>query len=189
SDSVAVAIVGQYPKMTPAIQEKARDVLVSRASWSGATLTAVVKGTVPAKDFSVEQVRRILLHKDPRLNQRVEKVWGQDRPPSSAEKQGRVMAVSQILGKGAGDVSRGKPLAVKLCLNCHQLFGAGEKIGPDLTAVDRKNLEVLLPNVIDPSAVIREGYQQYVVTTMDGRLLSGLLAENTPEKITVLDAK
>jgi putative heme-binding domain-containing protein len=55
--------------------------------------------------------------------------------------------------------------------------------------VDRKNLDVLLVNIIDPSAVIREGYQQYLVTTVDGRVLSGLLAENSPEKITVLDAK
>jgi putative heme-binding domain-containing protein len=99
------------------------------------------------------------------------------------------MAVSQILAQGKGDAARGKPLAAKHCLNCHQLFGEGEKIGPDLSAVDRKNLETFLPNVIDPSAVIREGYQQYVVHTADGRILSGLLAENTPDKVTVLDAK
>ena len=57
----------------------------------------------------VEQggVRRVLLHKDTKLNQRVEKIWGQVRPASSREKQGRIMAVSQILGKGAGDPVRG----------------------------------------------------------------------------------
>jgi putative heme-binding domain-containing protein len=43
--------------------------------------------------------------------------------------------------------------------------------------------------VIDPSAVIREGYQQYNVATGDGRVLSGLLAENSGGKVTVLDAK
>jgi putative heme-binding domain-containing protein len=48
---------------------------------------------------------------------------------------------------------------------------------------------VLLPNIIDPSAVIREGYQQYNVTSADGRILAGLLAENTPEKVTMLDAR
>jgi putative heme-binding domain-containing protein len=48
---------------------------------------------------------------------------------------------------------------------------------------------VLLPNIIDPSAVIREGYQQYIVAAVDGRILTGLLAENSAEKITVLDAK
>jgi putative heme-binding domain-containing protein len=186
---VATAIVERYPKMTPALREQARDVLVSRSSWSANVLTAVAAGSLPAKDFSPEQVRRIFLHKDAKINDRAEKVWGQVRASTSREKRGRIVAVSQILAKGPGDAGRGKPLVVKHCLNCHQLFDEGGKIGPDLTPLDRKNLDVLLPNVIDPSAVIREGYQQYNVVTADGRVLSGLLAENTPEKVTVLDAK
>jgi len=187
--AVAAAVLEQYPQMTPILRDKARDVLVSRSSWSAAALAAVEKGTIAAKDFSLDQVRRIVLHKDAKLNERVEKLWGQVRPATSREKKGRIMAVSQVLSKEPGDPARGKPLVVKNCLNCHQLFGEGAKIGPDLTAVDRKNLEVLLPNIIDPSAVIREGYQQFIANTVDGRVLSGLLAENTPEKTTVLDAK
>jgi putative heme-binding domain-containing protein len=72
---------------------------------------------------------------------------------------------------------------------CHQLFGEGQRVGPDLTAADRKNLDVLLQNVIDPSAVIREGYQQYVVTLQDGRVLSGIIAESSPTTVTLVDAK
>lgn len=186
---VAAAVLSQYPTMTSALQDKARDLLVSRPLWSAQALTAVEKGAIPAKDFAIEQVRRVLLHKVPKLNERAEKLWGQIHPATSREKKGRIMAVSQILAKDKGDPSRGKPLVVKNCLNCHPFFGEGAKIGPDLTAVDRKNLDVLLPNIIDPSGIIREGYQQYIVTTVDGRVLSGLLAENTSEKVTVLDAK
>jgi putative heme-binding domain-containing protein len=186
---VGTAILEHYAKMPPDLKDKSRDALVSRSSWSALVLAAVAEGKVQPKDFRLDQVRRILLHGDDKLKERVEKFWGQVRPANSREKQGRIMAVSQILGKGPGDASRGKPLVTKLCLNCHQLFNEGAKIGPDLTSVDRKNLEVLLPNLIDPSAVIREGYQQYNVTTADGRLLAGLLAEDTPEKVTVLDAK
>jgi putative heme-binding domain-containing protein len=189
SSDVAATIIARYPTMTPALRDKARDVLVSRASWVATTLAAVSAGRVPAKEFSTEQLRRVFLHKDPRLNERAEKLWGQVRTATSREKQGRIMAVSQILAQGPGDAARGKPLVAKHCLNCHQLFGEGAKIGPDLSAVDRGNLEVLLPNVIDPSAVIREGYQQYIINTTDGRVLSGLLAENTAKKVTVLDAK
>jgi putative heme-binding domain-containing protein len=187
--AVASSIVERYPKMTPALRDKARDILVSRSSWASVVLGAVAAGGIPSTDFSPEQVRWIFLHKDAKLTARAEKVWGQVRTSTSREKRGRIMAVSQILAKGPGDAARGKPLVVKHCLNCHQLFGEGAKIGPDLTAVDRKNLDVLLPNVIDPSAVIREGFQQYVVVTADGRVLPGLLAENAGDKVTVLDAK
>ena len=186
---VATAIIGEYPAMPPALRDKARDVLVSRPAWTATMLAAVEKTAIPAQDFSLAQVRRVVLHDNPGLTARAEKLWGQVRPATSREKQGRIMAVSQILTKGKGDPDRGRPLVTKHCRNCHQLFGEGEKIGPDLSAVDRKNLDVLLQNIIDPSAVIREGYQQYVVATVDGRVLSGLLAENSGEKVTVLDAK
>jgi putative heme-binding domain-containing protein len=186
---VAATVLARYPRMAPELKDKARDALVSRPSWCAAALGAVEKGTVPAKDFSLDQVRRVVLHKDPALTARAEKLWGQVRPATSREKQGRIMAVSQVLAKGPGDLARGKALVTKNCLNCHQLFNEGAKIGPDLTSVDRKNLDVLLTNVIDPSAIIREGYEQFVVATEDGRVLSGLLAENSPDHITVLDAK
>src|SRR5581483_10323415 len=102
---VGVAVLTQYPHLPPALQDKARDVLVSRASWSAALLAAVEKGSVPATDFSLEQVRRVLLHQDAKLTARVEKLWGQVRPATSREKQGRILAVSQILAKGAGDAA------------------------------------------------------------------------------------
>jgi putative heme-binding domain-containing protein len=47
----------------------------------------------------------------------------------------------------------------------------------------------MLPNVVDPGGIIREGFQQYVVATVDGRVLTGILAENSGGKVTVLDAK
>ncbi|MDR3636454.1 MAG: c-type cytochrome [Isosphaeraceae bacterium] len=189
SAEVATALLTHYPKMPPALQDKTRDVLVSRPAWSQLVVGAAEKGTLAAKDFSVEQVRRILLHKDTSLGARAEKLWGQVRPATNREMQGRIQAVSIILGKGKGETAAGKPLVVKHCLSCHTLFGEGAQIGPELTAVDRKNLDVLIQNVVDPSGVIREGFQQYLVATKDGRVLSGLLAENNADKLVVLDAK
>ena len=179
SAEVAAALIAQYPKLPPPLEDKVRDVLVSRPAWSGALLAAVETSAIPARDFSPDQIRRLVLHQDPQLTGRAEKLWGQIRPATSFEKRGRINAIAGLLAKGAGDAARGKSLVVKNCLNCHQLFGEGEKFGPDLTAVDRKNLDVLLQNVVDPSSIIREGYQQYVVATVDGRLLSGLLVENS----------
>ena len=186
---VAATVLARYPRMPAALQDQARDVLVSRPTWSLALLDAIGTGAVATKDFGLDQVRRLVLHQDPKLTARVETLWGQVRPATSRETRGRILAVSQIVGKGTGDPARGQALVAKHCLACHQLFGEGEKIGPDLTAADRKNLDVLLPNILDPDAVIREGYQQYLVTTVDGRVLSGLLAENSAGKVTVLDAK
>lgn len=188
SAEVGSVIVAQYPHMPQALRDKARDVLVSRPAWSAAAVAAVERGALPAKDFTIDQLRRLVLHKDVDTIERAARLWGAVRPATSREKQGRILAVSQILAKGPADPTRGRPLVAKHCLTCHQLFGEGAKIGPDLTGADRKNLEVLLPNIIDPSAVIREGFQQFVVTTSDGRVLAGLV-ESGADRVTVVDAK
>ena len=189
SPEVAGSLIEPYPKMPPPLQDKVRDVLVSRPEWSRAMLAAVEKTALPAKDFTPDQIRRIVLHQDSQLTARAEKLWGQIRPATSVEKRGRINAIAGLLAKGKGDAVQGKSLVTRNCLSCHHLFGEGEKIGSDLTGVDRKNLDVLLQNVVDPSAIIREGYQQYVVATTDGRVLSGLLVENSGGKVTILDAK
>ena len=189
SPEVADTIVAHYPKMPAALRAPSRDVLVSRSGWSAMALSAVEKGTISPADFPLDQVRRILLHADPSHVSRVEKLWGRVRQATTREAEGRIAAVAGVLAKGQGDASRGRPIAARTCLTCHQLSGDGQKIGPDLTTVDRKNLDVLIRNVVDPSGVIREGYQQYVVASADGRVLSGLLAENSGGKVTVLDSR
>ena len=75
------------------------------------------------------------------------------------------------------------------CGICHQLNGEGNKIGPDLTTANRQDLAALLGNIVDPSAVIRREYMNYVVATNSGRVYSGLMAEQDGASITILDAK
>ena len=104
---------------------------------------------------------------------------------TSREKQGRIMAVSQILRKGTGDAARGKPLAVKFCLNCHQLFGEGAKIGPDLTTFKRDDVGNMLVNIVNPSAEIREGFETYQVITADGRVLTGFLVDRDNQVVVL----
>jgi len=187
--AIGQAILEQYASMPAPLQDKARDVLVGRPAWASALLAKVAEKAIPAESFHLEQVRRLLLHHNAPLTAQAERLWGRITPATTREKQGRIKAVAQILARGKGNLGSGQILARRNCLNCHQLFGEGEKIAPDLTAVDRKNLDVFLNNVIDPSSVIREGYQQYHLATKDGRVLSGLLVENNTERLTLLDAK
>ncbi len=62
-------------------------------------------------------------------------------------------------------------------------------VGPDLTTANRKDREALLANLVDPGAVIRREYLNYVVQTDSGQILTGLLAEQDAGGITILDAK
>src|SRR5207245_2493737 len=89
----------------------------------------------------------------------------------------------------AGDWTRGRELFTKHCASCHRLNADGNLIGPDLTHANRKDRDYLLVSIVDPSAQIRKEYVSYNVQTADGRLLTGLLVEQTPGSITLLGAK
>ena len=106
-----------------------------------------------------------------------------------AEKRARIHGISVSMNLASGDAERGKPLFAKHCGICHTLFGEGNKVGPDLTGAERKNRDFLLTSIVDPNAVIRKEFFNYVVQTKDGRVLTGLIVESTPTLVTILDAK
>ena len=71
------------------------------------------------------------------------------------------------------------------CASCHTLFDKGGRIGPDLTPYDRSDLDAMLLAIVRPNAEIREGYEHNLLTTKDGRILSGFKVEENP-KILIL---
>ena len=188
-ESIGQRLLERWQDSPGSRREKVVDALVSRRAWTHQLLAAVATGRVDPKIVSVDQVRHILLHKDPDIARDVAARWGSVRGTTPREKQGRINAISIMLSKGPGHPKEGHGLFTKHCAICHRLYGEGNQVGPDLTAADRKNLSVLLPNVVDPSAVIRPEFRAYNVVLHDGRILAGLLADSNAETITVLDAK
>jgi putative heme-binding domain-containing protein len=62
---------------------------------------------------------------------------------------------------------------------------AQRQTGPDLTANGRASFEQLLSNVFDPSLVIGPGYQSTLVVTKEGRSLTGLVSEDSPQRLAL----
>jgi putative heme-binding domain-containing protein len=61
----------------------------------------------------------------------------------------------------------------------------GRRPRPDLTGSQRANLDYLLENVLDPSAVVPREFRVTNVRVTDGRLVSGVVTRDTPEGLTV----
>jgi putative membrane-bound dehydrogenase-like protein len=82
----------------------------------------------------------------------------------------------------SGDPSRGREIFGSnraQCSTCHRVRGRGADVGPDLTEVATKlDREALLDAILNPSAGIAHGYDGWMLTTADGRRLTGfVLAE------------
>jgi putative heme-binding domain-containing protein len=87
-----------------------------------------------------------------------------------------------------GSAKHGKQVFVKNCSVCHKLRGQGADIAPDLTNRPRHNPIYLLANLSHPSAVIPNEYQVHVVVTDTGKVVTGLMVNENPKAITILDA-
>ena len=67
------------------------------------------------------------------------------------------------------------------------MFGKGGKVGPDLTSYQRSDLDTMLLSIAAPSAEIREGYENTVVTAKDGAIHTGFLADQDQNVLVLRD--
>jgi putative heme-binding domain-containing protein len=75
------------------------------------------------------------------------------------------------------------------CMACHKMNGVGLEIGPDLTKIDPKQMKPIeiLRDIIEPSFRINEKYQSYVIEMKNGKVFTGLIVEETPEMVKLLE--
>ncbi|MCH8923240.1 MAG: c-type cytochrome, partial [Planctomycetes bacterium] len=188
-ERIATVLVEKLSAMEPALVAKTCDVLLARKAWAFELLERVDRGEFAAEDISLDQLRIVALHKDDALDALVKKHWGTIHSGTPEERLAEMRRINNDLRAGQGNPVAGKALFAKHCGTCHRLFGEGNEIGPELTHANRKNTAELLATMVDPSAVIRREYSSFLVQTTDGRVLSGLLVEQTPGSVTLLDAK
>ncbi len=121
------------------------------------------------------------------MTSRLSKVWGEIRLPDEKRKalmaQFKKMLTPKFLKRA--NLSNGRMLFQKTCMQCHMLHGEGGKIGPDLTGSNRANLDYILENVLDPSALVGKDYQLNKIELSNGRTLAGLIVEKSAARMTV----
>lgn len=194
-DDLAPPLLAAYPGLTAGARAQVRTALASRANWAAQLVRAVEEGTFDAKELSPDLLRQMIRHSDASLTAAIEKRWGKLQAQSSAEKTSTVNQLKLVLNPSGttlrfkGDAAEGKKLFTTLCATCHKLFGEGNTIGPELTGSDRRNVDWLLGQMVDPSAFIRPEYVNHNVEMKDGRSLSGLLVEQSDSALTLLDAR
>jgi putative membrane-bound dehydrogenase-like protein len=187
--AVAVRVLAVYPRLSPELRARARALLASRPGSARLLIDAVGAGKVDPREIPLDQLQQMAAYRDPLLRARIEKRWGRVGPATAGEKLARVNSILHILNQGQGDLANGRLLFQKHCAICHTLFGEGAKVGPDLTAAERKNRAYLVAQVVDPSAYVRPEYVAYNVETRDGRQLTGLVVESSAGAVTLLDAR
>jgi putative heme-binding domain-containing protein len=89
-----------------------------------------------------------------------------------------------------GDPIRGKTLFFgdqARCSQCHAISGQGGKVGPDLSAIDKKDRAAIYRAIAAPSAEIAPAYRSYTIATQDGQIVVGIVRAHGSDSIIVTD--
>ncbi|MBV9126090.1 MAG: c-type cytochrome [Planctomycetes bacterium] len=187
NESTPQLILKHYASFSDAEKSEAIQTLASRPASARALLEAVAHGQVPRSDLSAFTVRQLLALHDPALQDKLEKVWGKIQP-ASHEKAALTARYKALLTPNylkKADLSHGRLIFSQTCASCHRLFDAGGNVGPELTGSQRANLDYILDNVLDPSALVPQDYQVTILETTDGRVLTGIIKQETDKILTV----
>jgi len=180
-------ILAGYSSLTADERRDALATLASRPAYADALLDAVARGQVSATDISADLIRHLRNLNSDALHRRINEVWGVVR--DTAEDKARLIADYQKLltarPSQAPDRSLGRAVFAKTCQQCHTLFDVGGNVGPELTGSNRANLDYLLSNVIDPSAVMVREYMPTIIETTDGRIITGIVRNRDTASISV----
>ncbi len=187
--SVAPALIAAYSDFTPDQKRIALGTLCSRSGSGIALLKAIEGKEIGGTDLTADLVRQLQFLKNQDVDSLLQNVWGTARE-SAADKLAMIADYKQLIESTRTthpqpDVELGRAVFAKTCMKCHVLFGVGHKVGPDLTGSNRSNLDYLLSNIVDPSAVLAKEYQATIILTADGRLVNGLVKAEDGRSVTI----
>jgi len=183
-------VLKTYPTLSDTEKEDAVQTLAARSAWALKLLDAVEAGSVPRRDVSVFVARQMQGLKDKRVADRLTAVWGQLQP-ASAQRTTLTKKYKELLSDAAvakADAGTGRQVYAKNCAACHKLYDEGGDVGPALTGSQLSNLDYLLENVLDPSAVVPNDYRVVVIDMLDGRRINGIVRAETDKAVTVRTA-
>jgi putative heme-binding domain-containing protein len=104
---------------------------------------------------------------------------------STNSDRSKVVAGYRDIVSLTGDVARGKTLFQENCARCHEPRRQAGRVGPDLSGINNKTKEELITSILNPSYAIEPRFVNYVITTTDGRMYDGIIANETTWSISL----
>ena len=182
---IGTAMADAYADLPATLRPVAQGVLSSRTAWIPPLLGLLERGALTEGELTAEADLRMGASTDAELKRRF-LAW-KSRRINRLNEASRQAAerIRRELAQGPGSPYRGELIFTERCAGCHQLFHKGGHIGPNLTTYQRDDLSTLLPSILQPSLEIREGFRNYLLTTTDGRVLSGLVIDQTAQRVVL----
>lgn len=123
--------------------------------------------------------------------------------PENLRKAGNIKQMDKLLTpeemktlvakvQNQGNPARGEAIYRRqqlLCISCHAIGETGGILGPNLVSIGASApVDYLIESMLEPSKKIKEGYHMTMVTTKDGQVFAGAIAQDSDTELVIRDA-
>jgi putative heme-binding domain-containing protein len=158
--------------------------LVQSPARAGLLLAALEERVIAPLEIDAAQRDALLRSADASLRERAAKAFAE----LEGTDRGQIIERYRPALDLAGDRAKGAVVFAQNCLACHAVQGVGHKVGPDLSGIGVRPPDALLADLFDPSRLTPSEYVGYTLLTVDGRVLTGLVAGESPATVTLRQA-
>ncbi|MBS1787004.1 MAG: c-type cytochrome [Acidobacteria bacterium] len=180
---IASNLIVQWQKFSPDIRQKVLSALLSDRERMKVLLKALEEGKIERSMADPAMQAKLFDHPDKDVVERAHKFFKEEND----ERKTIVASYADAL-KLTGDVMRGRDLFASTCAKCHIPQAGRPRVGADLSGINNKTKEELLNSIMNPSETIEGRFVNYIVTTKDGRIEDGVLANETSGAVTLRNA-
>ena len=174
------AILDQWRGYSPAGRTHAVDALLAQKNRVPMLLKAIEDEQVELVGIMAEARSHLYGIPDPAIQKKAHALL-----ESTNSDRAKVVASYHDVLAMQGDVTRGKKAFEANCARCHMPRRQGGRVGPNLSGINNKTKEELLTSILNPSFAIEPQFVSYILTTKDGRMYDGVIANETPGSITL----
>lgn len=181
---VAKMVLSLWDQFAPDARVAATDLLLRRKAWALALLRYLKEESVAITTLDPGHITRLKNFPDEEVLKLARELGGK----GIAEDRQKVFTEYRDIALAGGDAAKGKTIFEKNCASCHKLGDVGQEIGPSLVAMINRGTESVLFNILAPNGEVDPRYLEYAVYTVDGEVLSGVIAGETSTAVTLRGA-
>jgi putative membrane-bound dehydrogenase-like protein len=179
-DRVAASLLApeRFARYSPQLRDEVLSALFSQSRHLPGVLLAIESGAIKPSAIDALRRRQLSQNRDIALRKRAETLFG-----AVSGDRAKVYEEYKEVAEQPADPVNGRAVFRRECASCHRLDREGYAVGPDLFGIRNQAKPAILLHILVPDHEITQGYGSYTVATRDGRVLTGLIASETPTSI------